>query len=292
MMPIYPGAPWVPKFGGPDSELKYGEWKEQLQGLLQYAGPVEQRKVSILLGALTGVAKRQVQVLTEDDRDTAEKIFTALDDLYTEKIPAALIRSQFFRCQQAPDEPLQSYILRLRELHSRLRVHDPDEAPTDDHLKEQFLIGLEEGPVLQTLRRHVRQHPDLTFNGLAQEAEQLEEDQRGHRRTEVTCTAVGGNTHYKSRSHDTDWRRELKQELLTELKEQLKDWKQELIRELRPRSPPQRPTAQHQQERMYASRPPSNTWDVDGKPICRHCKEAGHIARFCRNRTRTPPALN
>lgn len=43
MMPVFPGAPWVPRFGGPDSELKYEDWKEQLQGFVQYAGQTEQQ---------------------------------------------------------------------------------------------------------------------------------------------------------------------------------------------------------------------------------------------------------
>lgn len=62
MMPVFLGAPWVPKFGGPDSELKYEDWKEQLQGFVQYAGQTEKQKVCILMGALTGVAKRQISV--------------------------------------------------------------------------------------------------------------------------------------------------------------------------------------------------------------------------------------
>ncbi|XP_029917855.1 uncharacterized protein LOC115366482 [Myripristis murdjan] len=291
MMPIYPGAPWVPKFGGPDSELKYGEWKEQLQGLLEYAGLAEPRKVSILMGALTGLAKRQVQVLAEGDRDTTAKIFSVLDGLYRGRAPIALVRSQFFNCQQNPEEPVQSYILRLRELHRRLQQHDPDEAPTDDHLKEQFLLGLEEGSLLQALRRHARQNPNGTFDALQQEARLLEEDQRGHR-TEVTCMAVGGTNSYKSRSQNVDWKQELKQEIMTELKDQLRDWTQELIRELKPRSPPQGAAYQGQPERVYVPAPTSNSWDTDGKPICRRCKKSGHIARFCKNRSVPTPALN
>lgn len=54
MMPVFHGAPWVPTFGGPDSELKYGDWKEQVQ-VVQYAGQTEQQKVGVLMGALTGV---------------------------------------------------------------------------------------------------------------------------------------------------------------------------------------------------------------------------------------------
>ena len=34
MMPVYPGAPWLPKFKGPGGDLRYGEWKAQIKGLL------------------------------------------------------------------------------------------------------------------------------------------------------------------------------------------------------------------------------------------------------------------
>lgn len=82
MMPIYPGAPWVPKFQGPGNEIKYREWKEQLKGLLEVQVLAEQVQVSILMGALTGLAKRKISVLVTGQRDTAAKIFAALDSRY------------------------------------------------------------------------------------------------------------------------------------------------------------------------------------------------------------------
>lgn len=57
------------------------------------------RRGNIVMGALTGVAKRQVQVIAVGERDIAAKIFTALDGLHRNKAPIAVIRSQFFRCQ-------------------------------------------------------------------------------------------------------------------------------------------------------------------------------------------------
>lgn len=94
-MPVFPGAPWVPKFGGPESELKYGEWKEQLQGIVQYVGLTEPQKAGILMGALTEVPKRQINVLSEEERNTAVKIFAELEKLYKEQAPVSVIRTQF-----------------------------------------------------------------------------------------------------------------------------------------------------------------------------------------------------
>lgn len=94
------------------------------------------------------------------------RFFSALDGLYRDKVPIAVVRSQFFGSQQNPDEPMQSYVLKLRELHCRLQQQAPDGAPTYDYLMEQFLLGLEEGPLLQDLRRYSRQNPHGTFDAL------------------------------------------------------------------------------------------------------------------------------
>ncbi|KAL7396029.1 hypothetical protein ABVT39_027495 [Epinephelus coioides] len=176
------------------------------------------------------------------------KIFAALDGLYCGRAPVSMVRAQFYGCRQKPDELVQSYVLRLRKLHCRLQQLDPDRAPTNGHLKEQFLLGLEEGPSTQTLRRHAHQHPDGTFDALRQEALLLEDDGCGHKWPEVICTAVGGANNPHSHSQKTDWKAELKQEILTELKDQLKDWTQDLLQELRPRSQPRQTSYTQQRE--------------------------------------------
>lgn len=132
----------MPRFGGPDPELKYEDWKEQLPCFVQYAGQTEQQKEGVLMGSLTGVAKRQISVLVEEEHNTAAKIFAALDSLYKGRVPVSMVGTQFYGCRQKPDEPVQSYVLRLKEFHCRLKQLDPDGAPTNDHLKKQFLLGL------------------------------------------------------------------------------------------------------------------------------------------------------
>ncbi|MGL5643873.1 MAG: hypothetical protein ACRCW3_03840, partial [Metamycoplasmataceae bacterium] len=104
MMPVFPGAPWVPKFSGTDSDLNYGEWKEQIQGLLEAQEMNEAKKVKILLGALGGNAKREMSVLADDERDKLSKIFDQLDTLYAGEVPLPVLRSKFFSCRQKSDE--------------------------------------------------------------------------------------------------------------------------------------------------------------------------------------------
>lgn len=79
MAPVFPGAPWVPKFERLDWDLKYNNWKEWLQVLVQYAGQTEQQKVGVVMGALPREAKRHTSVSIEDKCSTADEIFNAID---------------------------------------------------------------------------------------------------------------------------------------------------------------------------------------------------------------------
>ena len=189
MMPVYPGAPWLPKFDGQGGEEKYREWKEQIKGLLSTQDMNEARKVAVLVKTLTGEAKRQISVLDAGERDTVAKILKYLDGLYKESVPLSVVRSQFFGCTQRPDESVGSFILRLRELFCRLRRDDPDAAPSDIVLRDQLLMGLAEGSLSQALRIYARRHPDEGFAALRDEAMQLATE-HNVRTPEIVCHAV------------------------------------------------------------------------------------------------------
>lgn len=285
MMPVYPGAPWLPKFGGIEGEEKYREWKEQIKGLLGTQEFSAARKVNILLKTLTGEAKRQISVLEEGERDTVEKVLTYLDGLYKETVPVSRIRVEFYSCTQRPDENVNSYVLRLRELFCRLRRGDPTAAPSDATLREQFLMGLVEGPLSQALRVYARHNPDQDFTALRQEAMLLDTEHGRTRPTEIACHAINPASIPKPQT--ADWRHELKQEILEDVRAQMQGITKELMNEIRPLLPsaaaarPRSPPPSDQRyERRYV--PPRNEWDETGRPICRQCKQVGHIARFCR----------
>lgn len=294
MMPIYPGAPWVPKFEGQDDNLKYVEWKEQMQGLLDANNLTEPQKVRILIGALSGLPKRQVNVLADDERDRTAKIFSTLDALYLKDVPVSVLRSQFFGCVQKPGQSIQAYGLRLRELYRKLQQRGEDGAPTDTHLRDQFMLGLEDGALVRALKREVRLDPDITFSALQQEALHLEEDSQSTRWPKMTCAAVREPNYSRSHSLSDSWKNELKQEIVAELKDQMKDFAKELMREL---SPAFTPTRRHgapesRPERRYPEPNSGNRWDEGGRPICRNCNQTGHIARHCRVQSVNQPALN
>ena len=233
MMPVYPGAPWLPKFKGPGDDLKYNDWKEQMQGLLGSQGLPEIRKLDIVLGALAGEAKQQVSVLEEDERDQVCKIFAYLDSLYGDRTPIPVLRSQFFSCTQKTSETVPSFILRLRELHCRLRRHDPDDAPSDASLRDQLLLGLREGPLRQALKVYARRNPDETFATLRQEALTLDAE-TGDQQPEVTCSSVNDSRVSPNSSQEARWKETLKREIMEDVKSQMQGLTQELMREIKP----------------------------------------------------------
>lgn len=297
MMPIYPGAPWLPKFHGPNSDIKYGDWKEQMCGILNSQNFTEPRKVELLMGALAGEAKLQINVLDTEERDTSAKIFTCLNDLYGDNTSVAVLRSQFFGCVQKPNESVKTFTLRLRDLYRKLQRHIPDDAPSERSLQDQMLLGLREGPLSQTLRTYVRRNPDLDFAAVHSEALLLEEEQRGQGSIDTTCSAaVGESRQYAPPT--PSWREALKQEILNDVKDQMKGLTQEIINEIKPliqHSGLDHFPMHHRPRPRPRFQSSSDEWTSDGKPICRQCKQAGHVARFCRNhRTNAPntPPLN
>lgn len=124
----------------------------------------------------------------------------------------------------------------------------PGWSPTNDHVKEQFLLRLEEGPLTQVLRRHVRRHLDETFDALPTGGPTTG---RGWMWTQMAggnLHSCGGVNNLHSHPQKAGWKAELKQEIMMELKDQLKDWTQELLRELKPRNPPRQSGYNQQRE--------------------------------------------
>ena len=290
MMPVYPGAPWLPKFEGTEGEDKYKEWREQIKGLLSTQDINEARKVAVVVKTLTGEAKRQIAVLDAGERDSVDKILKYLDGLYREAIPVSMVRAQFYGCAQRPDESVGSFILRLRELFCRLHRDDPDAAPSDIVLRDQLLMGLADGSLSQALRIYARRHPTEGFAALRTEALQLATEYNV-RAPEIDCHAVN-RAPVSDPPQNADWERGFRQEIQKDFERQLQELKKGLMDELRPmftqppaaRRPPSPPSERRYERPARRYVPPQrDEWDIEGRPICRTCKQPGHMARMCRS---------
>lgn len=284
-MPVFMGAPWAPRFGG--SELALGEWMSQTKYLAGLQGLSEQQQVQFALGSLEGEAKREVLAVAVGERNTAGKIFDLLQELYGDNTPAAALRAQFFNCRQVPKQSLRSFSLQVRELFTRLRSRDDSGLAEDDHLaRDQFIMGLRDGPIRQTLKLQLRRDPTLTFEAVRKEALALEMDQ-----LEADCMTVSSTA--LNPVPVADWKRELREEIMKDVKEQMSELSRTLLAELRDTrhlGPPLARERSHS-DGAWRDRPqpgrPSNSrfqWDGQGQPICNRCGLAGHISRHCTSR--------
>lgn len=295
MMPVFGGAPWVPKFDGTAQGSKYSEWKQQITGLITAATYDENQAVSLLLGALQGEAKREILVLSETERDKASKIFAVLTKVYGDQVPLSVLRSKFFSCRQQANETLRTFALRLRELHRRIQGRSEEEAPPDCQLRDQLLLGLREGSLCRALKTYVRRNPDEPFAAVFKEALLLEEEHQQIETEEAACALIGESNATQSRSQEKHWKQTLKEEILGDLKAQLKELTQELWKECQPapahlRADP--PGGRQSYGRRRAQSQSRFNWDAEGKPICHRCGLAGHIGRYCRSRSESQPPLN
>lgn len=295
MMPFMMGMPWVQRFGGSGSEAKLGEWQAQMETMLSFQPISDAQKADMIMSFLDGEAKREVLTLEKTCRDTPRKIFSVLSTLYGDSTHVSVLRAQFFNCRQEPNQSLRSFSLHLRELFLRLKRKDETGLERGDVLlRDQFIMGLREGPIKQELRRQVRKQQALSFDEVKFEALALEGEQDDNWPAGHSCLAVS-RPNSSPQNSVADWKQEFRRELLKEVKEQLTETAKILVNELRaeingPSYPPV-PTAR---PRAYSDdlgrvrqrfRTSSNNqdfkWDPHGRPICNQCGEPGHIRRHC-----------
>ena len=291
-MPIFMGAPWAQKYGGPGSEVSLSCWKAQVEYLAGLQGLSAPQKVQFVLNSLEGEARREVQAAPEANRTTAQAIFEFLTGQYGDTTPVAVLRTQFFNCRQGPRQNVRAFTLQLREQFSRLKGRQ-DHGLGDEEvlLRDQFLLGLREGPVRQSLRVQLRREPDLTFEELRGEALALERDHAASV-DPPSCLATNA-TSVPPPPAISDWKQALREELKKDVREQLSEMSKSLVAELRrehPRSlPPPRERAYSDGGHLPERRPlrplgPRFQWDEQGRPLCNNCGEPGHYFRQCSSR--------
>lgn len=133
--PFFVGAPWVPKFCG--QNVNYDDWESQMCAMLCAQKWSEDQQCDFILSALEGEPCREILILEQAIRDSPDKIFQQLWELYGDKTSVGSLRVMFYNCRQRPEESVRTYALRLRELGHWL----PNKEPQDRHQKEmKFLL--------------------------------------------------------------------------------------------------------------------------------------------------------
>lgn len=120
MMPLFQGAPWIPKFKGTRSEVKLGEWKAQIKIMLSQQTLSIEQQTAMVLGALEGEAKREI--LDKHESGTVDQICELLE-LYGDRAPIVALCTRFFSSAQDNHESIQAFSLHLRERFSHVHYY-------------------------------------------------------------------------------------------------------------------------------------------------------------------------
>lgn len=304
MVPWFLGGPWVPKYGEKNSP-PLTEWRSQMEVYLRAQTLSAAQEVDFILSALQGEAKREVCLLPVTERNTAEKIFVALERIYGDNVSISQTRAQFFKCQQQVGEGVGPFILRLRESHSRWRRKEPTEGSDDEMLRSQLVLGLQPGSVQTELQRRVRREPELTFQDACTEAKAMEQEleevhaQKGvdTRRTYNSPPQPPPPTPSNPSLDLSSLKEALRSELVEELRAQVTELKTTLLTELRIQRAAPVPAPRQMEPANVGNnssggsrprrRPRAPQWDDQGRPICLRCGQAGHMLRDCFSREST-----
>lgn len=160
--------------------------------------------------------------------------------------------------------------------------------------RDQFVMGLRDGHTRQALKAQLRRDPNMCFEDVRKEALELEEDQ-SEQSEPAGCMNVRNSedptvTAAAAAVPVTDWKQELRTEIMKDVQEQIAAMSKAILEELRANRPtiPRPPRERSQSEGTWEGRWPSNRparpkfqWDDQGRPICNKCGEAGHVSRQC-----------
>ncbi|KAJ8352268.1 hypothetical protein SKAU_G00237440 [Synaphobranchus kaupii] len=239
MDPWFMCAQWVPKFNGGEGTVKFVEWKAQVQAVLRAQALTEDQQVDFVLGALEGTARREVLLLGE--WQTIDAVWEELDGWW---------------CEQEPGSDEENNIL----------------------LRDQFLLGLEDGPVKRKLQWQVRRQDSLTYRQVTTEARALEKELRGEGSASQT-PAASLAMREPAVPPEVDLK-QWKEEVKNELQDLLAALGRTLVAELRqqctpgPVAPSSGGTEARGADNNHPYAPFSDQhsfpywWDEQGRPIC------------------------
>lgn len=152
-------------------------------------------------------------------------------------------------------------------------------------LRDQFVMGLQEGPIQQELRAQVRRDRQLTFEDVRKEALVLESE-----RQDLWAPSTPVFTQNVAVEPASDWKQTFRRELMQEVKEQFTEMSTTFFKELRQNRSSvtnyhcdESCLAQASRNQRAPGRPANDRfkWDAKGRPVCNGCGEVGHIQRQC-----------
>ena len=117
-----------------------------------------------LLTHLEGAARKEMRMLSSEDKKDPEKILSLIEKQFGERLKSSQIINEFHKRDQKRTESLREYSHALLELTDRAIRQLPDLADGKDSLLcQRFIDGLQDKTLSRDLEKYIDEHSDTTF---------------------------------------------------------------------------------------------------------------------------------
>ena len=211
---------------------------------------------------LTPAVKRELETQDLSASSQVATLLKALEETYGDRRPVSQLAIAFYSCSQESGEGVISFSQRLHQAFSALAKAQRrgGAAPVEvAQLIERFLEGIRDNTSRNLARHYIMLKPQVTFQELRREAEQIE--------------AIQTSTHAEESPSEAALQVSQMTDVLQEIAAELGK-----LRDL----PTQLEAANRRIASLQASRATDlQNWTHPGC-ICHRCGDSGHIARACR----------
>ncbi|KAL8598433.1 hypothetical protein ACOMHN_032710 [Nucella lapillus] len=157
----------LPKFSTEEEALDVDDFIQEVRLVLQLKLLDDVSAALWLLSTLQGRVHQEIVRRPATEVESPEKILTIIEENWGDP---------FFTRQQGPGETVVDYASHLRMLWTKVNKAEEGMLPTAI-LSNAFANGLQLPALRRDVRRYIRDHPDITFEGAKKEAQRwMQED--------------------------------------------------------------------------------------------------------------------
>ncbi|CAC5370523.1 unnamed protein product [Mytilus coruscus] len=262
------------KFSGQkDGEQTVEEFIDEVELLLRTRPTSSEEKVDFILSHLEGPAREELRYRSASEKKTPATVLGILREVFGERSTISELLSDFYQCRQKEGQSLQEYSHDLMNKLSKVCKRDPKAVQDRDKaIRSQFAENVREPWLKRDLKKRLRDHPDLAFNDIREEATLLVQD------ADASFTVKPKNIKVERDILDISIFAEQATSNTLELTKAVADLTQEVsnlkveINNLKSSG-----------DTRQGTKPP---------PRCYNCNKIGHIKRNCRSERRTENGLN
>ena len=287
---VLPRERRLKKFSGKktDNEQTVEDFVDEIKAVFKAREMSPGEQADFIKSHLEGPAKEETKIYSAKDRDDPDRLMQILLHAFGEKRSLPQLLKLFYERKQKDGETLRAFSHGLRELLGRATKVDPKAVVDQDKtLRDQFAGNVRDTLLRKELKRFTREHPEITFLDVREEALRWSEeedkpiraahDSSSHEVASDLCQQEQPQCQ-SSTASDT------MQQMLNVLMKQQQSL-EELTKSMKLLQ--QGPQQRYQHDGRKEQRPPGNI-------TCYKCGRPGHIARNCTERNNynksVPPA--